>query len=95
MEEELWSDLASFMNSEVAYAISRLLPADLKVSSKQENASNGTFSLNFFFFKTLYKRTCDPFDCSLKPNPFADDFECQVNEQKGGLYITENICFGW
>lgn len=30
-----------------------------------------------------------------KPNPFADDFECSVNDAKGGIYITENILFAW
>lgn len=31
LENELWSNLAAFMNSEVLYTIKRLLPADLKV----------------------------------------------------------------
>lgn len=32
LEDELWSDLATYMNSEVLYTIKRLLPADLKVT---------------------------------------------------------------
>lgn len=29
-----------------------------------------------------------------EPNPFAIDFECVPNEDKGGFFITENICYG-
>lgn len=31
LENELWSNLAAYMNSEILYTIKRLLPADLKV----------------------------------------------------------------
>lgn len=34
LEVELWENLANYMNSEVAYTIKRLLPADLKVRNK-------------------------------------------------------------
>lgn len=32
LENELWANLAVYMNSEILYTIKRLLPADLKVS---------------------------------------------------------------
>lgn len=31
----------------------------------------------------------------LDPNPFADDFPCTVNTEKGGVFVTENICYNW
>lgn len=31
LENELWSNLAAYMNSEILYTLKRLLPADLKV----------------------------------------------------------------
>lgn len=31
LENELWSNLAAYMNSEILYTVKRLLPADLKV----------------------------------------------------------------
>lgn len=31
LENELWTNLAAYMNSELLYTIKRLLPADLKV----------------------------------------------------------------
>lgn len=33
LENELWSNLATFMNSEILYTVKRLLPADLKVKT--------------------------------------------------------------
>lgn len=32
LEDELWSNLAAYMNSEILYTMKRLLPADLKVN---------------------------------------------------------------
>lgn len=29
------------------------------------------------------------------PNPFADDFKYILNTEKGGVFITENICYSW
>lgn len=34
LENELWSNLAAYMNSEILYTLKRLLPADLKVNTK-------------------------------------------------------------
>lgn len=30
-----------------------------------------------------------------EPNPFAIDFVCVPCTKKGGIFITENILFGW
>lgn len=32
LENELWFNLAAYMNSEILYTVKRLLPADLKVN---------------------------------------------------------------
>lgn len=48
----------------------------------------------YILLQTLYS---GPTSCDiiLEPNPFADDFQCMLNEKKGGVIITENICYGW
>lgn len=37
----------------------------------------------------------DELFAQFKPNPFASDFECTQNDVKGGIFITENILYGW
>lgn len=34
LENDLWTNLAAYMNSEILYTVKRLLPADLKVNLK-------------------------------------------------------------
>lgn len=41
LENELWTNLAAYMNSEILYTCKRLLPADLKVSL--QNNKNACF----------------------------------------------------
>jgi ATP-dependent RNA helicase DHX34 len=45
--------------------------------------------------KTIYVGPFENVDLILDPNPFADDFQCLANSSKGGVYITENIIYGW
>lgn len=47
-----------------------------------------------FTIQTLYSGQTSA-DILLDPNPFADDFECVANTKKGGVFITENICYNW
>lgn len=82
MENELWLQLANFMNTEVYYTIKRLLPADLKglyCGATQEDVEEGGGNEEF----------------KLDTNPFAEDFECQQSPIKGGLMVTENVTINW
>ncbi|XP_037036273.1 probable ATP-dependent RNA helicase DHX34 isoform X2 [Bradysia coprophila] len=45
--------------------------------------------------KTLYDTSSIPESDLLDGvNPFANDFKCTVNSNKGGIFLTENICYG-
>lgn len=47
-------------------------------------------------FQTLYDTSSVPDSDLLDSlNPFAEDFKCVVNSTKGGVFITENICYSW
>lgn len=50
-------------------------------------------------FQTLYVGPEDDDHANLlsqfESNPFAEEFVCSQNATKGGVYITENILFGW
>lgn len=47
--------------------------------------------------KTLYKGERDENyePLLLEPNPFSDQFVCHQNNVKGGVFVTENITYGW
>lgn len=47
--------------------------------------------------KTLYKGQRDENYESLllDPNPFSSHFTCVLNDVKGGVFVTENISYGW
>lgn len=47
--------------------------------------------------KTLYKgiREEDYEQLMLDPNPFSESFTCVHNDVKGGVFVTENITYGW
>ena len=47
--------------------------------------------------KTLYKgmRDEDYETLLLEPNPFSEKFTCVLNDVKGGVFVTENITYGW
>lgn len=72
-EMELWDNLANFLNTEVAYTIKKLLPADMKNLYVGPDSS---------LMEVIY-------------NPFTDNFEKRPNTVKGGIYLTENITYGW
>lgn len=72
LENELWDNLANFMNIEVAYTIKKLLPADIK---------------DIFVGPHM--------ELPLIYNPFAEFFEHKPNTEKGGVFLTENITYGW
>lgn len=81
MNRELWSSLAQYMNTEVCYTMKKLLPADLKTLYKGPS---------------LEEDEEDEERMELPdPNPFAEDFQPLRNETKGGVYLTENITYGW
>lgn len=93
LEKELWHSLAAYMNSEIPYTIKRLLPADLKVFQNQLDGNVANFLINS---QTLYDTSTHPDDDLLdNVNPFAEDYKCAVNLVKGGVFITENICYSW
>ncbi|KAH8278111.1 hypothetical protein KR018_006309, partial [Drosophila ironensis] len=68
--KDLWHDLLDFMALEVAYAVRRLLPADLK---------------------KLYTHKAP--SVSFVENPFADDYSLRVNEDKGGLNVSDYVVY--
>lgn len=82
------------MNSEIPYTIKRLLPADLKVTY-QSHYMTKLKKKRLSDFQTLYDVSNVPDDVLELPNPFGADFVCVENSEKGGIYITENICYGW
>lgn len=48
--------------------------------------------------KTLYvgeQQNIEDLLAQFKPNPFDSQFECVRNENKGGIYITDNILYSW
>lgn len=47
--------------------------------------------------KTLYKGTRDEDyePLMLQPNPFSESFTCVLNDVKGGVFVNENITYGW
>lgn len=47
--------------------------------------------------KTIYKgaRNEDYEPLILDPNPFSASFTCIFNDVKGGVFVTENISYGW
>lgn len=47
--------------------------------------------------KTLYKglREENYESLLLDPNPFSESFTCILNDVKGGVFVTENISYGW
>lgn len=28
-------------------------------------------------------------------NPFSEEFVCRANDCKGGVFLTENVTYGW
>lgn len=76
MNSTLWHDLLDFMALDVAYAIRRLLPADIK---------------------RLYTHQPPPAAERLKElqaNPFAPDYPISLNDEKGGLNVSEHVVYG-
>lgn len=47
--------------------------------------------------KSLYKGLRDEeyAPLLLNPNPFSEHFTCVLNDVKGGVFVTENISYGW
>ncbi|XP_053681351.1 probable ATP-dependent RNA helicase DHX34 [Anopheles nili] len=79
MNQELWSSLAQFMNTELCYTIKKLLPADLKSLYKGPQ------------LEVEGDEQCMELPI---PNPFAEDFQPLYNETKGGVHLTENLTYG-
>jgi len=69
----LWHELLDFMALDVAYAIKRLLPADIKRLYSHETPSTRLMEL--------------------KENPFARDYPMTVNDEKGGLNVSEHVVY--
>lgn len=84
MENELWLQLANFMNTEVYYTIKRLLPADLKGLYCGAPSEGNNDDSDFNVERLLSQN-----------NPFSEDFECQSNPVKGGIMVTENVTINW
>lgn len=92
--------LFTIAESEIERNISGLEFDDLERDLVRYMSSEVFFTIKRLLpadLKSLYKLPdCEDYSqIILNPNPLSDDFECIVNSVKGGVFLTENLTYGW